>query len=245
MRGVIVCILLATGLGGCVSAKNADRARTRADLGVAYFREGSTESAIATLREAVDLDRRNWRAWNALGIAYVQKGEPRLAERAFDRALRAAPGEGEVLVTRGAFLVRNGRPHEGVRDFRAALADLDYRNPAVVLSNLSYALVLDGDPRQGAEVAREAVRRAPTLCEARYHLGFALERAGETDAALAAYRDHVARCPDVALGAKLQLGCMLSRTGDRGEGEMLLQEVLQGTSAPEALRAARACLEAP
>jgi hypothetical protein len=38
---------------------------------------------------------------------------------------------------------------------------------------------------------------------------------------------------------------MLSRTGDRGEGATLLQDVLHGTTATEAINAARACQEAP
>ena len=244
MRSMVVILGIAAFAGGCAGAKRVERSNSRTDLGVAYFKEGNAESSIAMLREATDLDGRNWRAWNALGVVYVAKGETELAGKAFDRALRASPGEGEVLVSRGSFHVRNGELKAGIADFRAALRDLDYRNPAIALSNLSYALTLDGDARQGAEVAREALRRAPEMCEARYHLGFALERGGDLAGAAASYRAHIDACPDRSDGVRVQLGCMLSK-GDPIAAAQLLGEVIDRAPDSAFASAARACTGAP
>ncbi len=242
MRALVVGAFSLLFLGGCISAKRIERASARTDLGVAYYREGNTESAIATLRDATELDPKAWRAWNGLAVAYIAKGEPKLAEKAFKKALRAKPGEGEILVTRGAFLVRNGRLPEAIVDFRTALKDLDYRNPAAVLSNLSYALTESGKAAEGVEVAREAIRRAPHLCEARYHLGWALERKGDALGAMEAYKDQVARCPSESLGSRLRLGCLQIRVGMLDEGRGLLQTVVTEAPATRFADEARACV---
>jgi type IV pilus assembly protein PilF len=241
----ILAILAAAALaGGCTSAKQIERSSSRTDLGVAYYREGNTESAVAMLREATEIDGNNWRAWNALAVVYVAKGETKLAARAFDKALRASPGEGETLVSRGSFHVRNGDLKAGIADFREALRDLDYRNPAVALSNLSYALTLDGDPRQGAEVAREALRRSPEMCEARYHLGVALERLGDREGAAASYRTHIDACPDRSDGVRVQLGCMLAASDPLRAAE-LLDELISRAPDSAFASAARACRGTP
>jgi Tfp pilus assembly protein PilF len=244
MKQVLAILVFAALCGGCVSAKQVERSRSRTDLGVAYYREGNAESSIAMLREATELDGRNWRAWNALAVVYVAKGETVLAGKAFDKALRVSPGEGEILVSRGSFHVRNGDLKAGIADFRVALRDLDYRNPAVALSNLSYALTLDGDPRQGAEVAREALRRAPEMCEARYHLGMALERLGDLAGAASSYRAHIDACPDRSDGVRVQLGCMLSKSDPVGAAQ-LLDELIERAPDSAFASAARTCRGAP
>jgi Tfp pilus assembly protein PilF len=245
MRTILLAMFGLALLSGCVSPKQMERATARTDLGVAYIREGNVESAVATLREAAELDGSSWRTWNALAVAYVAKGDEKLARKAFHRAIRAAPDEGEVLVSRGSFLVRTGHLKEAIADYRAALRDLDYRNHAVALSNLSYALVLSGDAKEGAAVAREALRRAPSLCEARFHLGLALEKLGDAPGAIAAYGAHVEQCPERSLGARVQLGCLLMAQGSRPRGLEQLDAVV--AAAPESAFAtsARACKERP
>ena len=242
MRTLVASLLACALLGGCVSAKKVERATARRELGVAYYREGNTESAIATLRDAIELDPRSWRAWNSLAVAYIAKGQPKLAEKAFRKALRLNPGEGEILVTRGAFFVRNGRNPEAIADFRTALRDLDYRNPAAVLSNMSYALTESGKPAEGVEVAREAIRRAPQLCEARYHLGWALEHKGDSLGAMEAYKDQVTRCPSESLGSRLRLGCLQVQVGMFDEGQEFLRMVTTEAPATRFADEARACV---
>jgi Tfp pilus assembly protein PilF len=239
MRRALLALTLL--LAGCVSAHDRARALARTELGIAYYKEGNTESALATLRDATDLDPAAWKAWNALAVAYIAKGEHGLAEKAFARALRAAPEEGEIHVTRGAYYVRTGRLSEAEADFRAALADLDYRNPAVALSNLSYALVLAGKPAEGVEVAREAVRRAPKLCEARYNLGLALEARKDDLSAIEAYTEQTRVCPEESAGARLRLGCIQVRIGMVDEGRAMLDALAAELPMTRMADEARAC----
>lgn len=238
MRLLLLSLCL---LGGCISEKRMARASARAELGVAYFREGSEEAAIVALKEAHELDPRNWRALSALGVVYVAKGKNDLAEEAFRDALRINPGEAEILLNYGAFLVRNGRPEEAIGHLERALEDLDYRSPAMILSNLSYALLQVDRVPEAVARAREAVHRVPNLCEGHYHLGLALEAAGDPGGALAAWSEQERVCPTESSGARLAAACLRAKQGDPGaldELDAVVREAPTGSLAEKA----RSCI---
>lgn len=243
MRTTLLLLLLPLVLPGCMSAKRMAQAQASVDLGVAYYKEGNTEAAIETLRRATHTDPRNWRAFNALAITYAAKGQPELAGEAFEHALRINPGEGEILVNYGAWQVTAGKPDKAVETFEAALADLDYRNTAVVLSNLSFALLESGRSAEALDRAREAVKRAPTLCQGWFHLGLAQEKLGNSDGALAAYDRMMTECPTSSVGARLRSGCIQVHGPAPELGIDALQSVL--TADPESRIAdeARSCLQ--
>lgn len=235
-------LLLALVLTGCVSKKDMVRAQSKYDLGVAYYREGNTESAITTLRESVAQDPRNWRARNALAIAYIARGENTLAEESFAVAMQLNGEEAEILVNYGAFLVRIGRLEEGIEVFNRALKDLDYRNPSLILSNLSFAYLRAGKLTEAHDHAREAIRRTPTLCEAWFHLGLVEEARGDADAALAAYSELVRACPGESVGARLRTGCLQAKGPLPQLGEDTLREVVAEVPNTSLADEARDCL---
>jgi type IV pilus assembly protein PilF len=235
----LAIVLLATG---CISHHRIERAATRVDLGAAYIREGNTESAVAILEEAARLDPRNWQAANTLAVAYIAKNQPELAEREFDRALRLDPDEGEILVNYGAFLLKQGRTDEAVEALKHALADLDYKNPAMVESNLALALVQAGQPDEALGYAREAIRRQPTLCEAYFHLGIAHEARKDVLAAMEAYDQEIQACPKESVGARLRKGCMQVRVGMVDDGTALLRGVVGEAPGTAFADEARSCM---
>lgn len=238
----LVLVVAAALAVGCITPKRIERAHAKADLGVAYLQEQNPEGAVTLLREAVRLDPRNWHAHNALAMAYATKGDASLAEREFKAALRVKPGEGEVLVNYGAFLVTMGRPKEAVPVLEKALEDLEYRNPAMVLSNLSRAHLDAGQPELALKRAEEAIRRAPKMCPAHYHKGLAHEALGKTDAALRDYAELAEECPDAALGGWLRTGCILAGLGDREGAALALKHVTDSASDSPMAEEARACL---
>ncbi len=229
-------------LGGCVSQARIEKASARTDLGQAYLNERNPEAAVSTLRSAVKLDPRNWRAASSLAMAYAAKGEPEMADDMFRRALRINPGEGEILVNYGAFLISSQRPADAIPVLEKATEDLDYRNPGMVLSNLSRAHLDAGDPESAARRAGEAVRRVPTLCPAWYHLGLAEEARNRPEAALAAYDKLTSTCPEEALGGWLRAGCLMASRGDEVGADIALQHVVDRAAGTPMADEARACL---
>lgn len=206
MRLLLVALLVLTS--GCVSQRRMRVAQAKVELGVAQYYEGNPEAAVATLREAIKVDARNWRAHNALAVVYVAKGQTGLAEDEFRRALQLNKGEAEILVNYGAYLAANGRAPEAVERLEEALEDLDYRNTAAILSNLSFALLQAGRVDDARDRAREAVRRMPTLCQGWFQLGQAEEARNDLEAAITAYNRQVEECPKDALTARVRIGCI-------------------------------------
>jgi Tfp pilus assembly protein PilF len=230
------------GLAGCVSVKNAERAAAQTELAAAYYREGNPEAAIEALRRAEDQDPRNWRAANLLAVAYLSKGLPEQAEAEFKRALRIKPDEAEILVNYGAMKLRRGDNAAAIALFTRAMGDLEYRNVALVLSNLSLAYFENGEYAKAVDSAREATRRAPTLCQGWFHLGLAEEKLGHSDNAVAAYDGLKANCPSDSQGADVRVACLQAK-GDAPElGRDALRQLVEKMRGTPLGDQARACL---
>lgn len=240
MRWLLVLSLLVSS--GCVSQKRISRAGSLVDLGTAYYREGNYEGAVSTLRDATRTDPRNWRGFNALALAYIAKGQPDLAEDAFRRALKLNPDEAEILVNHGALQLNQGKPAEAVATFRHALEDLDYRNQALALSNLSLACLQAGQPDDALAAAREAVRRTPLLCEGWFHAGLALEAKGDPDGAMEAYTELIQRCPAESVGARLRMGCLQAQGPVPELGIRTLEAVVSEVPGTALADQARSCI---
>lgn len=240
MRALLPLLLLTAF--GCISEKRVSRASAKAQLGVAYLQEHNPEGAVAALREAVKLDPRNWHARNALAMAYAAKGQADLAEEAFKGALRVNPDEGEVLLNYGAFLVTVGRPAEAIPVLEHGLEDLEYRNPAMILSNLSRAHLDAGQTDRAVARAEDALRRSPKMCPARFHLGLAHEKQGKIDAALRDYATLAEDCPTESVGGWLRTGCILSQLGDTSGAEAALRHVTDAALDGPMAEEAKACL---
>lgn len=227
----LICALLVFSMG-CISAKRAGRAATRTDLGTAYLREGDPASAVRVLREATKLNPRNAQAWEKLALAYMAQGAPELSDEAFTRAV-ALDERAEVHNNYGLFLSRAGRADEAIPQFEAALSDLTYRSPAIILSNLSYALYLEGRHDEALARVNDSIRRANGLCQGHFNKGLILKAQGKPGAALDSFELVVSTCPDTANGALLQAATLLLDLGDRTAGCAYLKKVQRDTPPSE------------
>jgi tetratricopeptide (TPR) repeat protein len=114
------------------------------------------------------------------------------------RALRARPGDPELLVSMGQTYPFNRREgaDERVRWFQAALAAQPENTGALV--NLGIALKDRGNVDEAIAAYREAIRLDPTFAAAHNNLGFSLWERGDKDGAIAAYRAAVRADPKFA-----------------------------------------------
>lgn len=209
----------------CVSAKRQMRASARVELGAAYLNENSPEAAIGALREAVKLDRFNWLAWEKLGLAYMAKGALPESEEAFQRALKLQPVNAEVLNNYGLMLLQAGRRAEAIASFEAATKDLAYRRPALTLTNLGYALFLDGQNDLAIKRLDEALKHSPNLCQARFNRGLAWQAKDEPVRALTDFEGVIQRCGELVPGAYFHAARLLVVQGDREAARAYLRTV--------------------
>ncbi|MFH1467454.1 MAG: tetratricopeptide repeat protein [Pseudomonadota bacterium] len=238
LHAAILGLTLAWGSVAVADDKGTRRERSEAqgELGRAYLQEGSLESAIRTLQIAVELDGRNWKARSLLGLALAEKGKVEEAEKQLARAVRLAPERAEAHVNYGLFLQGRGQLDEAIAQYELAMDDVTYRNPAVVLNDLGFALLLRGEAQRAAEVLAEAVRRAPNLCQPRFNLGLAQENLGQVREALTTFKDILTVCGDDVPGAYLAAGRLLASQGEEGEATAMLlkvSELVPGTDAAD------------
>lgn len=223
-------LTLALALGllvqpGCVSAKRQARASARVELGAAYLNENSPEAAIGALREAVKLDPYNWAAWEKLGLAYMAKGALEESDDAFQRALRLEPLNAQVLNNYGLMLLAAGRRTDAIASFEEATKDLAYRRPALTLTNLGYALYLDGQNDLAIKRLDEALKHSPNLCQARFNRGLAWQAKAENVRALTDFEGVIQRCGESVPGAYFQAARLLVVQGDREAARAYLRTV--------------------
>lgn len=244
LAGIVLLGVLLAPLGsGCVSVKRQQRAAARVDVGVSMLRAGDHPGAVTKLREAVKLDPRNWRAWDKLGLAYSAQGAPDEAEKAFEKATRLNPTGGEPHNNYGLFLLSQGRLEEAVEAFEVATSDLEYRRPALAMSNLGLALHQLGRHEEAVRQLDVAIERAPNLCQPRFHRGLAARALEQDEAALHDFEAVIGLCGEDALGAYLQAAPILMDQGQVEAGCAYLGTVLGAAPTSDLARNARAMRE--
>ena len=221
-------VLVPLTLGGCISKKRQDRAQARIDLGAAYLVEGQTELAIATLEDAVKLDRRNIDGWNQLGMAMMKRGEHERSEAAFRKGLKLNAEDASINLNYAYLLINLDRSEEAIERLEAALHDLSFREPAKVLNNLGFAFYTQGRYGSAETRLREAVMRAPNYCQAWYNLGLVYEKLARAEDAIDAYDHVVMICAEDAAGSYFRAGKLFLENGKKEEGVHYLQRVCEG-----------------
>ncbi len=216
MRLSAIALLLPLAVStGCISSARQESAGAQVRLGAAYLLEGDSPSAVRALQEATTLDRRNWNAWNKLGLAYFKQGAPDRAEVAFRKSLELVPESAEVNNNFGYVLTRLGRHEEALPHFATALDDLTYRKPSLVLSNWGHALYMLERYEEAEQKLDQAVARAPNLCQAHFNRGLVREALDDKARALDDFEAVIQMCGETAAGAYYRAGRVLLELDDK------------------------------
>jgi len=147
------------------------RARVHAELGANYFQRGQLAVALEELNEAIRLDPRYALAHSILGLVYAEMNDAARAEAAFQRAVSAAPNEGDIRNNYGAFLCRQNRTEAGLRELEAALALPLYQTPQLALENAGNCALAAGQLRVAESYYNRLIQIQPF--SSRGHQGLA------------------------------------------------------------------------
>lgn len=151
-------------------ADSAQRSRALEGEGISLASLGRAEEALKTLKATVAADPDRWRAWNALGVAYDDRGDFANADVAYFHALAGSGGSPLVFNNRGYSHLLRRQTEEAITDFVAALRlRPDF---AEARTNLRLALALKGDIAAALEGASEE-DRARLLNNAGFAAGLA------------------------------------------------------------------------
>jgi len=190
IRGIpgVLLPLAALLLGGCVTqttgmaqpeANDADAAELNYQLGARYYRSGNYELARDRLKLSLDLDPDNAIAWSTLALTYEKLENERLATESYERAVREAPSNFDVLNTYAVFLCRQGEYGEARKYFDRAIRIPENDDAYVTMTNAAVCMKQKPDLASAEEYLREALDRRPSYSEALVQLAVLKHQAGD------------------------------------------------------------------
>lgn len=127
---VLVGVALLLTMSGCISSttgppeskpNDQDASDLNYQLGARYYFNGDYDLARDRLELSLEQDSDNAIAWSTLGLTYEALGNMRLAEEAFEKAVRVAPRDFQIQDNYATFLCRRNRPKEARRYFDKAI----------------------------------------------------------------------------------------------------------------------------
>ncbi len=155
--------------------------------------KGDTTAAIASLQKSVKLDATNDNAWMFLGRIFTNRNNP-LALQYFDNVLRLDSTNLEAREFKGVFYKRRGEFEKAFGVYRNIIAqNPDYSNAWFDMATIY--LELDSLPK-AYDHFNIAVKTDPLFVKAYYYRGLCAELQGNTDAALADYRQANGMSPE-------------------------------------------------
>lgn len=163
-------------------------------LGDAYLLLPDETRAVAYYRTALDLDPMILEAWLQLGGLYDGMGVHDSSDAAYDRVLELDPLNVIASNNYAYSLAIRGQDLQRARELAWNAVQQQPENPAY-LDTYAWVLFQSGDAERARVFIDQAVTYGGNATHYR-HLGDILERIGEIDGAIRAWRDSLERDPD-------------------------------------------------
>jgi type IV pilus assembly protein PilF len=172
LLGAVAAMLVITG---CVStttgppekkADQADAAELNYQLGARYYRKGEYDIARDRLELALEQNPKNGLAWSTLGLTYEALGNVRLAEDAYDSAVRVAPRDYKIQENYAVFLCRQNRFDDARQYFDKAIKAPTNDYSEQTYTNAGVCMMQKPDHVAAEEYLRAALERRPNHGEA-------------------------------------------------------------------------------
>jgi tetratricopeptide (TPR) repeat protein len=210
-------------------SKAAEEAPESLELRLGYADQlrlaGKHDEALAQVRSAAE-DFRTAQAWLALAEVETSMGHPDEADAAFVAAAAAAPQDTEMITLRRADL----RVTSGDLDGAEKLAD-EIKDEALADILRGHVRLERGDAEGALELLEKALERYPNHPGGRTLAGRAAERLGQTERALAHYRE-VVRADPGATNAGVLAAQIASSLGRHAEAVEYVGRYLGAAKTP-------------
>lgn len=142
---------------------------------------GRLDDAYWLAREGIRQNPQFWPAYNTLGVIYLRRGSPEMAEPVFRRVLQSDPANTRALANLGLTLARLGREADAAR-VDQQLARVEGEAPFRYF-HAGLAAMEAGDFKTARDLFAKEVRRAQDYHEFHFWLGLAELRLGNIDVA--------------------------------------------------------------
>lgn len=159
------------------------RARLRLELGISYYQQRKYAIALEELKQSTEIDSNYPDPYSVLGLTYMDLGDKRQAEEAFQKGLSLDRNHSDLNLNYGWFLCQNGREKESIPRFVAVARNPLYSAPVKPLQNAGICAIKMNDRKMGEQFLMAAYDTDPNSPVALYHLAnFNLQKADLTKA---------------------------------------------------------------
>lgn len=236
-----LAVLLITG--GCVSTTSGppesepdpkEAADLLYQLGARYYRNGEYELAKERLIMSIDKDSSNPIVHSTLALTYEQLDNLRLATESYERAVKIAPKNYDVLNTYAVFLCRYGNYEDAQENFERAINIHENDNPEITLTNAGVCMLSKPDPVQAEQYFRRALDRKSTYGDALLQMCLLKHRHGEQLLARAFMQRYLASNPPSAAVLHLGLKIEVALGDERAKEEYSNRILREFPQSPEA-----------
>jgi type IV pilus biogenesis/stability protein PilW len=215
LLGLVAILALACAGGRAASAKKQqEKAEIHYNLGVEALRGDRAQDALKEFDQALAAQPDFPEAHLGRGLV-LEYGYGKLedAERHYRRALELRPTFPEAHNNLGQLLARSGRLDAAIREFDAALENMQYREPFIARCNKGEALHRLGKEAEGLAELDACLKLNPRYCLGHRILGRIQLDAGRAAAAVESFDRYAQHCP-AAPDAWYQVGLAQLRAGD-------------------------------
>ena len=205
-------------------ADSRRRAEVHTMLAGEYYSRGAYAVALSETKLAIKDDSSYMPAHNMQALVYMELRDDANARESFERALRLAPNNAEVLNNYGWFLCVQNQHARGLELLAKALADTLYPTPEKAFMSQGLCQRRAGQLQEAENSLRRAINIRPDLIGALYNLAeITFERGAMKDAD--AYLTRYMRISSPSADA-LVLGIRVARANkDRTAEESYAQQL--------------------
>ena len=169
----VLCLIPALLLAACVQTgpnrsepNYAEAARLNTQLGLDYLRQGQVALAQSKLEKALNQDDSLAATHVGMALVHAHYGEDKEARSYFDRALRLAPNDPEILNNFGAHLCGRGQQEMAEEYFLRAVKEPRYPTPEVAYNNAGICYLQVGQAEKAEAFFRQALQVKPKYAPA-------------------------------------------------------------------------------
>lgn len=223
-------------LAGCVTTtEGRERPKPTAEgaaeshyaLGAQYYKNGNYELARDRLKQSLQFDPDRALTWTTLALTYEALGNERLAEEAYESAVRVAPRDFQVLNTYAVYLCRENRYDDAARYFDRAIRVPTNDYAEITLTNAGVCMAQKPDFDAAEAYFRQALERSRNYAEALLQLSLLKYRQDDFLSARAFLQrylvDNEASAAILGLGWNIETKLGDERAADEYYGQLLAE----------------------
>jgi len=209
---LLLALALPLLLNGCTTTSPTGKSASyHLQMGAMHLGERNYTAALQELLEAEKLDDENPELLYNLGLAYLGKRRPDLAEPKFLKAINLKPNYSTARNGLGVTYMELKRWDQAIQQFKLVKDDLLYEQHDSAVVNLGLAYLGKGDYDKALDELNDVRAANPRNPVVRVAIGRVLAAQGKTDQSIAEFRKALDYYPDYPMAHyHLGLGLMKS-----------------------------------